>query len=123
MKNSVADPGPEFFHPGSGLASNILCIFNTKKLFLSSRINDPGMFIPDPGSGSKFFPSRIQGSKDTGSRIRIRNTDEKSAGLITCSYLPGFGTAADLEVGAKSLPLLQGVGQVGPQGLRQEQGS
>jgi hypothetical protein len=28
------------------------------------------MFIPDPD----FFPSRIQGSKSTGSRIRIRNT-------------------------------------------------
>jgi|688.fasta_scaffold784714_1 hypothetical protein len=30
------------------------------------------MFILDPGSG--FFPSRIQGSKNTGFRIQIRNT-------------------------------------------------
>ena len=31
--------------------------------------------------------------------------------------------AEDLEVGSEGLPLLQGVGQVGPQGLRQEQRS
>jgi hypothetical protein len=30
------------------------------------------MFILDTGSG--FFPSRIQGSKNTGFRIQIRNT-------------------------------------------------
>jgi hypothetical protein len=29
-----------------------------------------GMFIPNPGS--EFFPSRIQGQKDSGSQIRIR---------------------------------------------------
>jgi hypothetical protein len=116
MKNSVADPRSEFFHPGSGSASNILCLFNPKKLFLSSRINDLGCSFRIPDPDPDFF--------QFGSRIRICNTDEKSAGLsMYGSYLPGFGTAADLEVGAKSLPLLQGVGQVGPQGLRQEQGS
>ncbi len=42
------------------------------------------LFIPDPNfvhPGSwiqilTFYPSRIQGSKGTGSRIRVRNTDK-----------------------------------------------
>ncbi len=76
---SVADPGclsripnPTFFHPGSELSSSripdphqefkCLYILNPKKWFLSSRKYDPGC------------SSRIQMSKDTGSRIWIRNT-------------------------------------------------
>lgn len=48
-------------------------------------------------------------SKDTWSgRVHIR--------------LPSLWAAADPEVGAELLPLLQGVGEVGPQRLGQEEG-
>jgi hypothetical protein len=48
------------------------CILTPKKLFLSSRKYDPGLFIPDPDPDF-FYSSRIPGgSKNgTGSRIRI----------------------------------------------------
>jgi hypothetical protein len=56
----ISDPGSEFKY------------FEPKKLFLSYRKYDPGMFIPDPDLD---FISR--GQKGTGSRIRTRNTAKR----------------------------------------------
>ncbi len=80
-------PDPNFFHPGSEFFPSRIRIFpsririqkfkyfNRRKWFLSSRKYDPGCssririltFCPSLDSGSR-------GQKDTGSRIRIRNT-------------------------------------------------
>ncbi len=77
LKCSVADLG--FFYPGSGSrvkkvpdpgswsASKNWSIFNPKNCFKSF-----GKFIWDIYPGSRFFPSLIEGSKSTGSQIRIR---------------------------------------------------
>jgi hypothetical protein len=55
------------------------------------RVWDPGFGIRAPGSRKKPIPeSRIQGQKDTGSRIRIRNTADRGANspsLIYRNYL------------------------------------
>ncbi len=66
-------PDPNFFHPGSA---------SKKKNILTQRIVSKlseiwsGLFIPDPDPDFFTHPgSRIQESKGTGSRIRIRNTD------------------------------------------------
>ncbi len=93
-------PDPNFFHPGSrtqgqkdsgsGSASKNLSILTQK---IVSKLSEKwsGMFIPDPDPGSSFriripypvldffYSSRIPNpgsrvQKDTGSRIRIRNT-------------------------------------------------
>jgi hypothetical protein len=87
---SVADPGclsripdPTFFHHRSELSPSRIRIkefkyFNPKKWFLSSKKYDPGyssriwmLTFTHPGS-------RIQGSKSTGSQIRIRTTGSMS---------------------------------------------
>jgi hypothetical protein len=60
----IPDPGSEFFPYRS--ASSIL----TKKLFLSSRKYDPGLFIPDPDPDFLLIP-------DSGSRGQKGNTDAK----------------------------------------------
>jgi hypothetical protein len=95
LKISVADPGclpgSKFFHPGSRIqgqkdsGSRIririkeFMYFLPKNLFLSSQKYDQGcssrIRISDTDLG--FYPSRIQGHKGTGSRIRNRNTAEK----------------------------------------------
>jgi hypothetical protein len=93
-------PGYEFFHPGSqvknipdpGSASKNLSIYNPKKLFLSSRKYDSGIFIPDPDLDF-FYPSRIpdpgsRNQKGTGSRIR-NNKKHKMEGFCNF-FLTGF---------------------------------
>ncbi len=69
-------PESDFFRPGSELFPSRIRIeefkyFKPKKLYLSSREYDLGC-----SSRIRiliFYPSRISGSKGTGSRIRIRN--------------------------------------------------
>ncbi len=84
---SVSDPGslsrirlfsipdPNCFHPGA--ASKNLSLLTPKNGFLSSRKYDPGCSsrIPDPDPDFLPIPDPgSRGQKDTGSRIRIRNT-------------------------------------------------
>jgi hypothetical protein len=52
-----------------------------------SGIRDPGSELQDPGSGKKLF--RIQGSKGTGSRIRICNTMSFYESFIHCNCMRG----------------------------------
>ncbi len=60
----IPDPGSEFFHSGSrvkniqdpGCAFKNLSIFNQKKLFLSSRKNDPVCSSRIPGSKRQRIP-------------------------------------------------------------------
>jgi hypothetical protein len=71
-------PDPNCFHLGSQIRIKELKYFNPKKWFPSSRKYDPNFLsripdflpIPDPGS---------RGPKDTRSRIRIRNTGDRTA--------------------------------------------
>jgi hypothetical protein len=96
----MPDPDPNLFHPGSQI-----CI---KHLFLNYRKYDLGCssrirtLDPDPD----FYPSRIPGSKGTGSRIRIRNTDtdynvfprSPSSGLINGTLVtPNSGEVQEAE--------------------------
>ncbi len=81
----IPDTGPEFFHPGSNPHQRIQVFLTQTTLFLSSRKND--LFIPN--TDPDFFPSQIpdsdpvsRGQIGTGSRIRIRNTDDKSGGEV-----------------------------------------
>ncbi len=66
----IPDPGSDFFLPGIRIVSipdpGRINYFNPKKWFLSSRKYDPSC----SSRILTFYPSRIQGSKVTGSRIR-----------------------------------------------------
>jgi hypothetical protein len=92
---SVADPGclsrirlystripdPNCLHPGSRIRIKEYKYFDPKKpqkWFLSSRKYDPGCSsrIPDPDADFLPIPDPgSRGQKGTGSRIRIRNTE------------------------------------------------
>jgi hypothetical protein len=67
-------PGSDFFRPGSGIHIKEFKYFNPKNWF--SALGNM-IWVVHPESGSRiriFYSSRIPDSKDTGSRIRIRNT-------------------------------------------------
>jgi hypothetical protein len=87
----IPDPGsdffpsrvldPNFFHPGSRIRNKEFKCFNPKKWFVSSRKYDLGCSsrIPDPDPDFLPIPDPgSRGQKGTGSRIRIRNTDNRS---------------------------------------------
>jgi hypothetical protein len=65
-------PDPNSFHPGFRIRIKEFKYFNPKNLFLSTRKYDS--VCSSRIRILSFYPSRIQGSKGTGSRIRIRNT-------------------------------------------------
>jgi hypothetical protein len=83
----IPDPGSEFFP--SRISVKEFKYFNPKKWSLSFRKYDLGCSSSSRIPILTFYPSRIQGPKDTGSRIRIRNTVHCINYLITimCRFL------------------------------------
>ncbi len=105
----VADPGclsrprSDFFHPGSRITIKEFKYFNRIKWFLRSRKYDSvvhpiSWLFTHPGSG-------IQGSKGTGSRILIRNTD-----LLTVKGPRIFSIMASHRQGPRNLHTEKGKG-------------
>ncbi len=87
--NIVADPerlsrilDPNFFHPGSQIRIKKSKYFNPKNGFYA--LGNMIRVVEQPGSGSWFLPIPDPGKKGTGSRIRIRNTGNKT------KFLPYF---------------------------------
>ncbi len=73
---SIPDPGPEFFHPASGIRIKRFKYLNPKKWFISSRTYDPGCSsrIPDP----YFLPILDPG---------VKKAPDPGSGSATLEYL------------------------------------
>ncbi len=108
---SVADPGclsrirlfsipdPNCLHPGSRILIKDL---KKKKLFLSSKKYDPGLFIPDPGSRFRmltFYTSRIPDPW-------VKKAPDPGSGsatlILTVDGVDGSGL--DLSVNTRTVP-------------------
>jgi len=70
------------------------------------------MFISDPGSRIRSFPSRIPGQKDSGSRIRIRLQEFKIFNLTNCFpsslYDPGYSSQIRIRILILTHPVSRG---------------
>ncbi len=97
----IPDSGSEFFPSRIPVPHQRILVFFPKKLFRSSRKYDPGcssrIRIPDP----ECLPIQDPGVKkapDTGSRIRIRNTDFKCSRWSSVAVAVPFQKYANIAV-------------------------